>query len=205
MKNIFSLTPSFGGVNADLIIRNMIFCVLYVCAILIVFSYILLPMILGFKSQYINERKEKIIYTEIKKDYDVSIQRLLDFINNNKGVFDKLNNKSSFDEAQTIIAQYLTIKDVKKTKESSNKNEQTTSFFYTFSAQTQHIENVWQLMNKIDTTNTSIVINPPIKIQRESMQSDIYDVTFSLEIKQNNYQVDERIQQILQTLPLPTN
>ncbi len=205
MKNIFSLTPSFGGVNADLIIRNMIFCVLYVCAILIVFSYILWPMILGFKSQYINERKEKIIYTEIKKDYDVSIQRLLDFINNNKGVFDKLNNKSSFDEAQTIIAQYLTIKDVKKTKESSNKNEQTTSFFYTFSAQTQHIENVWQLMNKIDTTNTSIVINPPIKIQRESMQSDIYDVTFSLEIKQNNYQVDERIQQILQTLPLPTN
>ena len=122
-----------------------------------------------------------------------------------KCIYWVFNNKSSFDEAQTIIAQYLTIKDVKKTKESSNKNEQTTSFFYTFSAQTQHIENVWQLMNKIDTTNTSIVINPPIKIQRESMQSDIYDVTFSLEIKQNNYQVDERIQQILQTLPLPTN
>ena len=94
MKNIFSLTPSFGGVNADLIIRNMIFCVLYVCAILIVFSYILWPMILGFKSQYINERKEKIIYTEIKKDYDDNVKAL----NNLKKKIEKMPLENASDE-----------------------------------------------------------------------------------------------------------
>ncbi|OBV29064.1 hypothetical protein BKN38_07420 [Helicobacter sp. CLO-3] len=198
MKKIFSRKSSFGKMDTDLILRNMIFSVLYVSAILTFFSYVLWPTILKFKSQYIIERKEKIIYNEIKKGYDTSLQRIVDFRDENKPSLAKFYDTQTFDDIKAAISQYLTIIDIKSSPEIINKEEETKSISYIFKTQTDNVEKVWQLISKFDELNASIVINPPIQIQRANIQSGVYSVVFGIEVKQNAFEVKKRTQEILQ-------
>lgn len=195
MKSSFS--SSFNRVDTDLVIRNLIYSVLYVSMILACFSYLLWPLILNFKSQYIQERREKIIYTEIKKNYDAAVNRLEDFTLNNSASFLKLNNQQAFDQVQALVREHLEVKGIKRVAESKQENDQTRSITYAFSAQTKELEKLWQLMDKLTSLQASVVLKPPVKIQRASMQSSTYDIAFSLELRYNTYQAPAHLQEIL--------
>lgn len=195
------IARSFNKVDTDLVIRNLIFCVLYISVILGFFNYLLWPTIIAFKSQYILERKEKIIYNEIKKGYDSSAQRLQDFITNNRPIFAKLGNQNALEEVKSLIASYLTIKSIKQVQSSTQEDNQTINTTYAFTTQTKNVANMWQLMEKLSTLNASVVINPPVQINRASLQADVYDISFSLEIVYNTYQIPTHTQKLLEHLP----
>ena len=65
MKNKIKLDSlnlnSFKPANTDLILRNLIFVVLYFASILIFFNYLLWPMITKFKTQLVIEKKQKLL------------------------------------------------------------------------------------------------------------------------------------------------
>lgn len=195
------ITRSFNKVDTDLFVRNLIFSILYISVILGFFNYLLWPTIIAFKSQYILERKEKIIYNEIKKGYDNSAQRLQDFITNNRPIFAKLSNQNALEEVKSLIASYLTIKSIKQVQSSTQEDNQTINTTYAFTTQTKHVANMWQLMEKLSTLNASVVINPPVQINRASLQADVYDISFSLEIVYNTYQIPTHTQKLLEHLP----
>lgn len=194
------ITRSFNKVDTDLVIRNLIFCVLYISVILGFFNYLLWPTIIAFKSQYILERKEKIIYTEIKKGYDNSTKRLQDFITNNRDSFSKLDNQNALEEIESLIAKYLDIKSVKKLSHTTQANDHTQSTTYAFTTQTKNVANMWQLMEKLFTLHASVVINPPVQINRASLQAEVYDISFSLEVMSNTYQTPEHTKELLKQL-----
>lgn len=195
------ITRSFNKVDTDLFVRNLIFSILYISVILGFFNYLLWPTIIAFKSQYILERKEKIIYNEIKKGYDNSAQRLQDFITNNRPIFAKLSNQNALEEVKSLIASYLTIKSIKQVQSSTQEDNQTINTTYAFTTQTKNVANMWQLMEKLSTLNASVVINPPVQINRASLQADVYDISFSLEIVYNTYQIPAHTQKLLEHLP----
>lgn len=191
------MKPFPSRVDTDLVIRNLIYSVLYASMILAFFSYLLWPLILKFKSQYVQERREKIIYTEIKKNYDVSVQRLGDFVINNSPSFTKLNNQKAFDEMQALVKEYLQVKSLKRIAESTQEDDQTRSVTYAFVAETKQVEKIWQLMDRLTSLQASAVIKPPVRIQRASMRSSTYEVAFSLELRYSTYQTPAHLQAIL--------
>lgn len=195
------MKPFASRVDTDLVVRNLIYSVLYVSMILAFFSYLLWPLILKFKSQYVQERREKIIYTEIKKNYDTSVQRLDDFVINNSPSFTKLNNQKAFDEVQALVQEYLQVKTLKRIAESKQEDDQTRSVTYAFIAETKQVEKVWQLMDRLTSLQASVVIKPPVRIQRASMQSSTYEIAFSLEIRYSTYQTPPHLQTILAQSP----
>lgn len=193
-------TRSFNKVDTDLVIRNLIFCILYVSVILGFFNYLLWPTIIAFKSQYILERREKIIYTEIKKGYDNATKRLQDFITNNRDSFSKLDNQNALQEIENLIAKYLDIKSVKQLSHTTQANDHTQSTTYVFTTQTKNVANMWRLMEQLSTLHTSVVINPPVQINRANLQTEVYDISFSLEILNNTYQIPEQTKELIKQL-----
>ena len=191
------MKPFPSRVDTDLVIRNLIYSVLYASMILAFFSYLLWPLILKFKSQYVQERREKIIYTEIKKNYDASVQRLRDFVINNSPSFTKLNNQKAFDEMQALVKEYLQVKSLKRIAESTQEDDQTRSVTYAFVAETKQVEKIWQLMDRLTSLQASAVIKPPVRIQRASMRSSTYEIAFSLELRYSTYQTPAHLQAIL--------
>lgn len=191
------MKPFPSRVDTDLVIRNLIYSVLYASMILAFFSYLLWPLILKFKSQYVQERREKIIYTEIKKNYDASVQRLGDFVINNSPSFTKLNNQKAFDEMQALVKEYLQVKSLKRIAESTQEDDQTRSVTYAFVAETKQVEKIWQLMDRLTSLQASAVIKPPVRIQRASMRSSTYEIAFSLELRYSTYQTPAHLQAIL--------
>ncbi len=185
------------GFNPELVVRNLIFTTIYVIAILWFFSTYIMPTMKSFKSQYIIERKERLIYEEIARGYGVAKQRLDDFANLNAKALSKLKNADPQAETKALVAQFLTIKEMRRVSQSEIPNEGTRSVTFAFKTQTKSVDNIWKLIDKLDSLSSSAVINLPIQIKKVSMQSQVYDILLHIEVRQNTFIPNEETQAIL--------
>ena len=145
------------GFNPELVVRNLIFTTIYVIAILWFFSTYIMPTMKSFKSQYIIERKERLIYEEIARGYGVAKQRLDDFANLNVKALSKLKNADPQAETKALVAKFLTIKEMRRVSQSEIPNEGTRSVTFAFKTQTKSVDNIWKLIDKLDSLSSSAI------------------------------------------------
>lgn len=188
------------GFNPELVLRNLIFTTLYVFGILWFFSTYIMPTMKSFKSQYIIERKERLIYEEIARGYDAAKQRLEDFANLNTNALSKLKNTDPQAETKALVAKFLTIKEMRRVSQSEIAGEHTRSITFAFKTQTKSVDNIWKLIDKLDSLSSSAVINLPIQIKKVSMQSQVYDILLHIEVRQNTFMPNDETKQILQEI-----
>lgn len=186
--------------SPDLVIRNLIFTALYVIGILWFFSSYILPTMKSFKSQYIIERKERLIYEEIARGYSAAKQRLDDFANLNTNALSKLKSADPQAETKALVAKFLTIKEMRRVSQSEIPNEGTRSITFAFKTQTKSVDNIWKLIDKLDSLSSSAVINLPIQIKKVSMQSQVYDILLHIEVRQNTFIPNDETKAILQEI-----
>ena len=202
MKNKIKLDSlnlnSFKPANTDLILRNLIFVVLYFASILIFFNYLLWPMITKFKTQLVIEKKQKLLHGEALRNYEMAKDRLSSFIKENNNALEKLNNANGEEILKKLATSSIFVKKITRLESKLDSENYINEVSYEIEARVDDLKKLWDLFLDFEKSNASIVFNLPIKINKLKADSRIFEVVFRASIAKSTYEVDELTNEILQ-------
>lgn len=153
-------------VDAELVIRNMIFFVVFCILIGVSLNYALWPMIVSYKEQYIDEKKAKIVFNQVEKDLNSAQASLKKAKTSNQTFLDALNYPSSGGKLSDLLGKYFKKIEVIKKSNEIDAEKQLKKEVYFVSGEITDIQTMNRLLGEMKNMPMSVEILLPVIIRK---------------------------------------
>ncbi|PAF50510.1 hypothetical protein [Helicobacter sp. 13S00477-4] len=180
-KNIFYL-----DIDAELVIRNMIFLVLFCIIVGMSVNYFLWPMIEAYQEQHIEEKKVRVVFLQVQKDFNLAQESLRNTKNTNKKPLNVMSYDLDRGRLRNGLDRYFSNVEIVKKDTEDNEETQFKTDIYYVSADVQNIEVLNRFFDELKIAPMSMKILLPIVIEKMP-DSDRLIVKFYINIKKSNF------------------
>ncbi|PAF53386.1 hypothetical protein BKH42_06085 [Helicobacter sp. 13S00482-2] len=173
-------------IDAELVIRNMIFFLVFCILIGVSMNYALWPMIIAYKQQHIDEKKAKIIFNQVEKDLNTAQASLKKTKTINQHFLDAINYPSTSDKLAKFLGKYFKNIEVIKKSSENNLEKQIKKEVYFVSGEVTDIQTMNTLLGELKNTPMSVEILLPVVI-RKAQKDDKLILEFYINIEKSTY------------------
>ncbi|MDO7252311.1 hypothetical protein [Helicobacter cappadocius] len=173
-------------VDADLVIRNMIFFVVFCILIGMSMNYALWPMIVAYKEQHIDEKKAKIVFNQVEKDLNTAQASLKKTKTKNQKFLDAMNYSSSTDKLSKFLEKYFKNMEIIKKSSENDSEKQLKKEIYFISGEITDVQTMNRLLGDFKNTPMSIEILLPVVIRKAEEKNKLI-LEFYISIEKSTY------------------
>lgn len=153
-------------VDAELVIRNMIFFIVFCILVGVSLNYALWPTIVAYKEQHIDEKKAKIVFNQVEKDLNAAQASLKKTKTSNQAFLDALNYSSSAGKLSDLLGKYFKkIEVIKKSSEIDPEKELKKEVYFV-SGEITDIQTMNRLLGEMKNMPMSVEILLPVIIRK---------------------------------------
>lgn len=186
MKKNKSTNFFYINIDTDLVVRNMVFFVLFVLFLGVSIDSFLFPVIERYKSQTLDERKEKIVLTQVQKDFEAAQSALIRTKKANDKILSTLSFNFSKDRFKDALSKYFSNIEINKKSSGENIEKQVQDDVYFVRAEAKNLENLDKFFADLEKAQASIKILLPITIKKSAHSSRLI-LEFYLNVEKSNY------------------
>ncbi|PAF41143.1 hypothetical protein [Helicobacter sp. 11S03491-1] len=180
-KNLFYI-----NVDPELVIRNMIFFVIFCLAVGISINYFLWPMIGMYKLQYIEEKKIKTVFLQVQKDFNSTQALLKNTKNANQKILDIMSYQSSMPGLKDNLKKYFkNVEIIKKSSQDDVQNQMITDVYFV-RGEIQSVQTMNNFFTELKDTPMSIKILLPV-IVKKANDVDKLILEFYMNVEKSSY------------------
>lgn len=186
MKKNKSTNFFYINIDTDLVVRNMVFFVFFVLFLGISIDSFLFPVIERYKSQTLDERKEKIVLAQVQKDFEAAQSALIRTKKANDEILSTMSYNFSQDRFKDTLSKYFSHIEVNKNSSSKDIEKQVQDDIYFLRAEAKNLDNLNKFFADLQKAQASIKILLPITIKK-SAQSNGLIVELYLNVEKSSY------------------
>lgn len=156
----------YVDVDADLVIRNMIFFVVFCILVGASLNYVLWPMIITYKEQHIDEKKAKIVFSQVEKDLNTAQASLKKAKTSNQEFLDAMNYSVNAAKISDLLGKYFKKIEVSKKSSEIDREKQLKKEVYYVSGEITDIKTMNDLLGDMKSMPMSAEILLPVIIRK---------------------------------------
>lgn len=176
-------------VDTELVVRNMIFFVLFCIITGAGVNYLLWPSINKYKMQYIEEKKMKIIFTQVKKDFDSEQAKLRNTKNTNQKFLDIMSYSFAQNRLENLLSKYFQNVEITKKSSITDDKRQVTIDEYSIKGEIPDTKTMNNFFADIKNAPMSIKVLLPIMIKKSNSSNGLV-FEFLINVEKSNYTPD---------------
>lgn len=176
----------YMDLDSELVIKNLIFFCFYALMLIIFVNYLILPAIKKYKLAVMEEKKQKIVYDTVVKNFNAMQGSFSLLEQRNKTILATLNANVTSDRIRGLLGEYFEDIEVKvsHSKEVVDKNFIETEF--EVQARAKDLRAVQAFFNALRDVSMNLRLTIPFVIQK---QGNGLFVAFRLKNKRNTYKM----------------
>ncbi|PAF46875.1 hypothetical protein BKH41_08380 [Helicobacter sp. 12S02232-10] len=180
-KNFF-----YVDVDAELVIRNLIFFVLFCIIIGTSINYFLWPMIEAYKEQHLEEKKIQVVFLQVQKEFNKNLELLKKTKSSNQKFLDVMAYEFGISRLKNGLSKYF--KDVTVVKKSTQEDlqNQFEKDVYFVRGEIQDMQVLNNFFTDLQNAPMSIKVLLPITIKKSS-NTDKLILEFYIDVEKSNY------------------
>ncbi|PAF44683.1 hypothetical protein [Helicobacter sp. 11S02596-1] len=186
-KNFFYI-----DVDADLVIRNLIFFVVFCVAIGMFMNYFLWPKVEAYKQQYLEEKKIRVVFLQVQKEFENNRESLKKTKNANQKFLDVM--AYGFDMTKltnNLNKHFKDIEVVKKSTQEDAQNQLRTDVYFVRGTM-ENTQEMNDFFTDLQKAPMSIKVLLPVVIKK-SHNSPQLVLEFYIDVEKSNYKPDVAI------------
>ena len=176
----------YMDLDSELVIKNLIFFCFYALMLIIFVNYLILPAIKKYKLAVMEEKKQKIVYDTVVKNFNAMQGSFSLLEQRNKTILATLNTNVTSDRIRGLLGEYFEDIEVKvsRSREVVDKNFIETEF--EVQARAKDLRAVQAFFNALRDVSMNLRLTIPFVIQK---QGNGLFVAFRLKNKRNTYKM----------------
>lgn len=186
MKKNKSTNFFYINIDTDLVVRNMVFFVFFVFLLSISIDSFLFPVIERYKSQTLDERKEKIVLAQVQKDFEAAQSTLIRTKKANDEILSTMSYNFSQDKFKAALSKYFSHIEVNKSSSSKDIEKQVQDDIYFLRAEAKNLDNLNKFFADLQKAQASLKILLPINIKTSDHSNGLI-VEFYLNVEKSSY------------------
>lgn len=176
-------------VDAELVIRNMIFFVVFCVLVGVSLNYALWPMIVAYKEQHIDEKKAKIVFNQVEKDLNSAQASLKKTKTSDQPFLDAMNYSSNAANLSDLLGKYFKKIEVIKKSSEVDQEKQLKKDIYFVSGEITDVQTMNRLSGEMKNMPMSAEILLPVIIRKTDQDKKLV-LDFYISVVKSMYKAE---------------
>lgn len=176
-------------VDAELVIRNMIFFAVFCVLVGVSLNYALWPMIVAYKEQHIDEKKAKIVFNQVEKDLNSAQASLKKTKTSDQPFLDAMNYSSNAANLSDLLGKYFKKIEVIKKSSEVDQEKQLKKDIYFVSGEITDVQTMNRLLGEMKNMPMSAEILLPVIIRKTDQDKKLV-LDFYISVVKSMYKAE---------------